>query len=979
MPNPLLQSIKESLNTIQSTDFKPTYSTTTPELPPQYKAVGQAVVGAAKPIVKPIFGAIKLGLDMIDYAAGAPGSFAQHIKTGQPVKAKKFTEQAGDVSASYFGEGSRLPVELATGFLLPPFGFGGTTKGVIRSTKLTEITTFAEKAAVATKAEDIAREAKRAFPGLADETAEALGRKYVTESDPKKIVDELRDPTPVRRERGVFQRTKTTMPETYSRIKDTGYLVRPTLRSAQAAKNLIGSDLDTARRIATEEFSDQSTFIAAELSAHYSRLAAQAKKTGDLVESEKLRDESARFMNIVARNATEGGHIGQGSSILGKYTPEGIGRFAASEIQKYNAKVPLSKRIPELSGSQAEELREGMRRIQEMVDPDEKARAINALTDKIAGMVPTSLFKKVVTIWKANLLTGLSTSGLNILSTAGNFAAELAKELPAAVVERGTYLATLGKYGKPTIALSLKGLGGGAKEGFVKGWRYLRTGFDERDLDNFLETNKKVSFGTSPYAKAIQRYEESVFRLIGAQDMPFYYGAKARSLYSQAIAQGKGEGLRGAALKRYVDELVQDPTDDMIKYATLDAETATFQNATKIGEVAQSLQKHLSEVIVPFSRTPGAVATQVINYTPAGVVLEIGRIIKRGEFDQRLFSQAMGRAISGTAAMWLGGELFKKGLVTLGYPKSETERKQWEIDGRVPNSIKIGDTWHSVGVLGPVGFTLVTGGYFARGLKESGSPTEAMFEAISSVGSTVTEQSFLRGTNQLIEALQDPSTAMTGFFSGMLGSVIPTIVADTARATDSVERRANEDLFGRLQSRIPGVRQGLEPKVDILGRTKLTPGILESMFHPSRPSKESNDPVVKELRRLFEAGYNSTPTQLGPSKGYSALTSEQNTDLWKMTGREIYRGLSTAISSPGWETLSDEKKEKKIGQFTEDVGIEMRASLIFAITQNLSGSALKEELVRLMEVMGAESEKTVPNNEVYKKFKSYRRSAGLGL
>lgn len=969
--NPLLLAIQEALKPLTSDtpEVKPPQLPKPTALPDSYRQA----TDAAGVVLHPLLKAVQFGFETIDKVWGVPGRVVGRLeqlrqgasKTEPEVVPQKFTEQLGGAAAGIFGEGARLPVEFGAGFILPPFGIEGFLGTTIKTAKLGDLASFAEKAAVSKNADEIALEAERAFPGIPKETAQGLGRKYEAVTDPAQIIGDLRFPEAVTRERGMFTSAKGAMPETAARMTEQRYIVRPTIPSAQAARNLIRSNPDEAERIARQEFSDQSMFVAEELGKHLDDLAAKAKAAGNILAENQYRDKAADILNIAVRNATEAGRIAQATSMLTKQTPEGIARFTAKQIQRFNETVPPSRRIPELSGAQRKELVDEWNRIQKIEDVDKKAEAISQYFDKLANMIPSSYWKQTATLWKAGLLTGLRTTGLNILSTTANTAGELVKDVPAAIVDSVWSLFS----GKRTLALTTRGMASGTKEGFSKGWRYLRTGYSERDVLSKFDV-KKVSFGTSPFAKAVQRYEEAIFRWIGAQDMPFYYGAKARSLFSQAIAAGKNLGLRGDNLTTYVNKLVQEPTDDMLKYATLDAEIATFQNSTALAKFGQAIQKlNGGEFIIPFARTPAAVAMQVINYTPAGLVGEIYRSAQRGYVDQRLMSQAIGRAVTGTGALWLGSELFKKGVITLGYPTSESERKQWEIEGKMPNAINIDGTWRSLGAFGPLGLTMIIGGYFAQGIKDEGSPTAAFLQAGAAVGSTLTEQSFLKGTNALVEVLNDPAPNAAGFFSGYLGSIIPTIVSDVARATDTVDRR-QEDILSGFKMRTPGLRQTLEPRINTLGQDKPVPNFLTVMLDPTRPSPASKDPVVLEFKRLWDAGFKSTPTQLGNKKGYSSLTPEQNTDLWEMSGQAIYRGMQKAVANPNYQKLTDDKKQKLIAQFTEDAKIQTRAAIILSLTQGLTGDALKAALIK-------HRESKLLTKDVYAEFLKHRRQIGF--
>src|SRR3990167_8072272 len=164
-----------------------------------------------------------------------------------------------------------------------------------------------------------------------------------------------------------------------------------------------------------------------------------------------------------------------------------------------------------------------------------------------------------------------------------------------------------------------------------------------------------------------------------------------------------------------------------------DSSTAVFQNETYLGKATKALQNIpvVGEIIVPFGRTPSAVATQILNYTPIGTAITIIKQIANRKFDQRLFSEAVGRGLTGTAVMAIGWELAKKGLVSLDRPTTEREQKLWELEGRKANSIKIGDKWRSPIVLGPAGNLLLVGAHFQKNFQESGSPTEALAKSVT--------------------------------------------------------------------------------------------------------------------------------------------------------------------------------------------------------------------------------------------------------
>lgn len=763
-----------------------------------------------------------------------------------------------------------------------------------------------------------------------------VGTKTIGKIEP--IAEEVTKYSRVLKERKFLQSVKRAKPDIPLKISGQ-YIPRSTDVLAIKAKNLVKESIETAENLARRGTNDDAIATASELIKHYSD---EALKTTDNAIKNALYEKAADITHTTAKNLTEQGRAVQAASIMGGLTPEGLVRFAAREINRYNETVPEIKRLSKLTSQQTEEILSVANRIAKMPDGIEKAMAFHQLNNYIIRLIPSPLFKKLIGVWKAGLLTGIKTSGLNTFSNLFHGTSEIIKDIPAVAVDNVASIFTK----KRTIAFTARGTIAGTKEGFSKGWRYLKTGFDERNIGIKLDWNK-INFGKGKFAKGVQGYEETIFRIMGAEDQPFYYGAKAHSLASQAIAQAKNKGLKGSEASKFIDDLLKSPTDGMLNYAVTDAEMAVFQNSTALGKAARAIQnigEGAGEFIIPFGRTPAAVATQLFNYSPLGIVKAIISNIGKGRFDQRLFSQAMGRGITGSAIMYIGTELFKKGLMALNYPTGEKEQKLWELEGKKANTINIGGKWRSPAVFGPAGFVLLVGGHYQQKMEETGSHTEALLAATAGGTKSLTEQTFLKGINQLLETLNDPQRTVKGYFSGTISSIIPTIVGDVAKATDEYERRT-PGWFDKFLAKIPGLREELEPYITVLGKEKIRTGnFIEVMIDPSRPSKELDNEVVKELRRLFDKGYNLTPTQLGTKEGYENLTPEQVTLLWERTGELLNTKLKGLIGLKPYQSLDDEDKAKLIQGFVDKANLLSRTQMIMELTEGLSGQELKDKL-----------------------------------
>lgn len=729
-------------------------------------------------------------------------------------------------------------------------------------------------------------------------------------------------------------------------------IIRDTDELAIKAKTFINdlaknNNIQTAEKIAKSGVNDSSIAIGSELIKRYKD---EAIKTTNQVVKDSLYEKASDIAHTMATNLTEAGRGIQASTIMGRLTPEGILRFAAKEINNFNQaviKTGKGKQIPNLTTEQTKYVLDEALNIENMADGVEKAMAWRKLFNYISDLTPTPLFRKLVGFWKAGLLTGIKTTGLNTMANLFHGVSEGIKDVPAVAVDKFASLFT----GERTMALTGKRTVPGTLEGLKKGWRYLKTGFDERDVATKLDY-RRINFGTSKVAKALQTYEEGIFRFIGAQDQPFYYSAKAHSLQSQAIAKAKNAGLKGNEAKKFIEDLVSNPTDEMLKYATGDAEVAVFQNKTKLGELAkgfQALGKGAGEVVVPFGRTPASVATQLINYSPVGIVKTIIENAGKGKFDQRLFSQGIGRGITGSGVMAIGAELFKNGLINTAYPKDEKTQKLWEVEGRIPNSIKIGNKWRNINVLGPLGPALVVGAKYQESLQKDGSPIKAVGDAIFGGVRALTEQTFLQNLNLITEAINNPQVSAGAYFSNMLSSTIPTFIGDVAKFTDDVQRK-NFKWYDPLIAKIPGVRKSLQPRINILGEEMpMAGGKIETAIDPSRPSTINSGIVVDELRRLADAKQQVVFTQLGDKKGYKGLSPEGNTLLWKRAGEIINGKLEELLTNENYKKTSNDKKKKLIEAVIKIGGEYARAEMIQRITKGLTGETLKNKLRKLKE------------------------------
>jgi hypothetical protein len=254
------------------------------------------------------------------------------------------------------------------------------------------------------------------------------------------------------------------------------------------------------------------------------------------------------------------------------------------------------------------------------------------------------------------------------------------------------------------------------------------------------------------------------------------------------------------------------------------------------------------EVIAPFTRTPANVVSRVAEYSPLGFLKSANDMVSmvRGSGKlapaemrslQKAASETAGRAATGTAPILAGYYLAKHGLMTGARPSGTSERSTWDLEGKQENAVLLGNKWRSVTRISPIGNLMALGANLWYLSQQPGASVGQVAAAgAGSIGTTVSEQSFLRGAQDASEALKDPMGQGMRYAQNLATSVVPAIVQRGARALDPVVRQP-KTFSEAFKNRIPGRSQEVPAKVDQFGREAKRQGGWAEIFDPfsSRP------------------------------------------------------------------------------------------------------------------------------------------------
>lgn len=503
---------------------------------------------------------------------------------------------------------------------------------------------------------------------------------------------------------------------------------------------------------------------------------------------------------------------------------------------------------------------------------NERDRA--ALVTYVGRLRQSPVSEQLLTLWKAGLLTNPHTHVINVASNTAMAGLETAKDPVAAgfdwLMSLWTQQRTKGGISRLLAETSRHAVG----RGFFEAGEVLKGRAVGEDLERGLIPRETVIDlpGLSPGANALlDGYQKYIYRALGASDRVYYHMAVTRSLTEQAVLAGRKMGMRGVVLRDYVHGILRGQgslADEMTATALKDAAVATFRDQTRLGKAATAFARDVpgGQFIVPFQRTPGAVATRIIEYSPLGlgkgVVDGIRVALKRGDAPvalQRMAAEELGRGTTGSGLIALGYWLGGKGLMTGALPLAAQDRQRWAQEGRRPNALLVDKQWLDIGRLSPVGNLLALGANLRAALGSGGGYSLATPEGAAALLfsglRTVADQPFVSGVSAFTDALQNPERDFTKFAQGLEGSVVPAGIAAVARATD-VRRVPELEAAGPLGSaagavaeRIPGLRRLLPARRDTFGRTQTNPGVINAIFSPAtaNPDLRARDPVIREL------------------------------------------------------------------------------------------------------------------------------------
>jgi hypothetical protein len=486
---------------------------------------------------------------------------------------------------------------------------------------------------------------------------------------------------------------------------------------------------------------------------------------------------------------------------------------------------------------------------------------------------------------------------------------------------------------------------------------YQKTGYDLSRMTSLVDSGKNGervlddtvhAQGKGAVRKVGRGVEDVVFKqLMGAPDVVSGAIHFADSVNLNAVKLANGNKAKASEYMR--DAMRIDPkTEQGIQLrdqGILDAQVATWTNKSWASSASMGVRKILNDMsgdarlgdfLLPFVKTPANVISTGLDYAGFGALKAMKdtvMAVRTGNLKDRAYIQGLSRNLvrSGlglTAAVAIAANLDENSFVGAYDP----QRAQIEaLKNSRENSIKIGNKWISTDWFGPLAVPL-NGIMYAR--KYGNGKGDLAYQYAKGSGSTVLNLPGIKDVTSFSakQKQQQGDSAGTGFSGAVnyatsqaYSRLVPSVLSDIAKATDSKERVGNKGIDG-VKAKLPYVRshdtilgKALPVKKDVFGNeVKTEPGASTILFG-SRVKTDKSTAATKEITRVDNAtGKSITFTDWDKASTKELMAFKQKLGPQKFEeaktkyGQTLQASLNKTIARREYKQLDDDQKLKVI-------------------------------------------------------------------
>lgn len=668
------------------------------------------------------------------------------------------------------------------------------------------------------------------------------------------------------------------------------------------------------------------------LGEHLLSAAAQNK------DAEAAIDISTKLSQVL----TTGGQIVQAAKILKRMTPEGRLYTATKTLEyvkrQYKDMLQKKKIDIEMPDDIAQQILSAKTEV-------EIQQAEDAFSDYVASKLPLTKADQIRS-WR--YLAMLANPTTHIRNFGGN-----------ALMRGVTKTKDVVKAGLEKMLIRDKNLRSAAvitdraARDFAR--EQYKTAKDTMDIgEKYISSalrQKKRAFNNK-FLDAIAKFNSA---LLEGEDNVFM-----QSGYVSAYAQKmKASGYTTEFLSQDTKEAKQARLE-CSNYAMQQAKEATYRDASAMADwinkahkirpedkASVKVAKTAMNAALPFVRTPVNIARRGVEYSPAGLInaaadlVQAGRAKKSGDAETRARYVMKGiddlaKWLTGSVLFGLGWFLAHIGAVRITGTGDEKDKEFQKLQGAQDYSMKIGDTYISIGWLAPTTIPLFMGANVCEQIASEDADVSwvgKFYNVAEAIMDPMVETTMLSSIDDILRsgayADNKIGAVATQVASNYAGQFVPTMLSKIARTVDDTRRTtmaSKDNILGKQIGRIvnqtinkvPGASMKLPAYVDRWGREQYTGTLpvraLNNFLNPAYSSKENITPVDTEIQRLVNATNDkglypkSASTYMKVNDKTYYFSPEEYAQFQKTMGQTAFSQLNSLFTRSDYKNMSDEDK-----------------------------------------------------------------------
>lgn len=639
---------------------------------------------------------------------------------------------------------------------------------------------------------------------------------------------------------------------------------------------------------------------------------------------------------------TEAGQAVQAFNIMARMTPEGMVKYAQSELSEAYDRMVKNKTKKwidqhqkdfDLTPQETAAIMEIMQKVSTMPDGYDKRVELAKIQKIMTDKLPPERGAGIKSWMRISMLFNPKTqvrnvAGNAIIAPVNSFSDLFASMADKIVGSKTGYRTT----GVTNIQNYVKGF----KEGLYQSYNDFKQGINTRNIQgNRFEIGEGKSFNNNTtIGKALNRVDSLLSFMLDAGDRTFYEATFTNSINNQLVLNNTTE-----------------VTQDMIDIATQEALSRTWQDNNNYTRFVLNIRKGLNaihipgkegyglgDVLIPFAKTPANLTKAIVDYSPAGLVntllkgKRLKNAIETGQFTPQMqhdFVQSLGKTTVGTMLYVAGYALAKAGIIT-GESDDDKDVQNFMRNtlGINSYSIKIGNKTFAYDWAQPVAAPLSMMANLVQKQEESDNLLETVATVLDTGLNVIFEQSFLTSINDVLSEPGEIGSKIGEQLLDLPARAIPTFMKQIADMIDGTQRtsfeygKPLESSINSVKAKIPFLSKTLSPSVNSMGREIQKYGGKNNIFNvflnPANVSTENISKSAEEIYRLYQETGDATimprvaPYYINNDGEKITMNSSQRAEYQKISGSIIEENVENLLDNSDYEKLSDEDKSSII-------------------------------------------------------------------